>query len=176
MDHLCRHPQDARGAFVCIPQHERRLYLEAFQSFLWNRVLAKSIHALFEPADLIDVLIARTKVPFYGVVPSTIFREGLGRPLPLPSARDRSQLGPLTGLYEEIAGEFGLECRTIRVKYPRDSFFSRGSRPAVFSPQSASATAKEDEEHAARSKLLLRFDLPPGCYATVLVKRLVEVR
>jgi len=174
MERLCRQPGDCRGAFVRIPQHERRLYLEAFQSFLWNRILAESIRTLFNPADLFDVENARTSVPFYRVDLSTEARERLNQPLPLPSARDRLELGPLTELYERVAAEFGLECRTLRVKYPRDSFFSRGSRPSIFSPRSLSSDPANDEEHADRRKLLLRFELPPGCYATVLVKRLVE--
>lgn len=174
MERLCRQPHDFRGAFVRIPQHERRLYLEAFQSFLWNRILAESIRPLFDPAELFDLEIARTAVPFYRVVPPPIVREQLERPLPFPSARERSELGPLTDLYERVAAEFGLECRTLRVKYPRDSFFSRGARAAIFSPRSLSASAEADEQAPARRKLLLRFDLPPGCYATVLVKRLAE--
>ena len=174
MERLCRQPQDFRGAFVRIPQHERRLYLEAFQSFLWNRILAESIRALFDPAELFDLEIARTSVPFYRVVPPPIIRERLGRPLPFPSARERSELGPLTDLYERVAAEFGLECRTLRVKYPRDSFFSRGARPAIFHPRSLSSAVEDDEQDPARRKLLLRFDLPAGCYATVLMKRLAE--
>lgn len=172
MERLCRQPDDTRGAFIRIPQHERRLYLEAFQSFLWNRVLAESIRASFEAVDLFDVEIGRALVPFHRIVPSLEVRERLARPLPLPSARERADLGPLTELYERVAGEFGLECRQLRVKYPRDSFFSRGSRRALFSPQNCAAEPGEDEENPARRKLLLRFELPPGCYATILVKRL----
>ena len=172
LERLCHVPHDFRGAFVRIPQHERRLYLEAFQSFLWNRVLAESIRALFDAAELFDVEIARTPVPFYRVTPPPAVCETLARPLPLPSARERSELGPLSDLYERVAGEFGLECRTLRVKYPRDSFFSRGARPAIFRPQSLCWEPGDDELEPGRRKLLLRFDLPPGCYATVLVKRI----
>jgi tRNA pseudouridine13 synthase len=112
--------------------------------------------------------------PFYRTPPSTEARERLSRPLPFPSARERAELGPLTELYERVAGEFGLECRQLRVKYPRDSFFSRGSRAATFSPRSCLSEAGEDEANAGRRKLLLQFELPPGCYATVLIKRLTE--
>jgi tRNA pseudouridine13 synthase len=172
MERLCRQPGDTRGAFIRIPQHERRLYLEAFQSFLWNRVLAESIRASFEQGDLFELEIGRALVPLYRVVPSTEIRERLDRLLPLPSARERAELGPLSELYERVAGEFGLECRQLRVKYPRDSFFSRGSRRALFSPKDCSTEPGEDEENAGRRKLLLRFELPPGCYATMLIKRL----
>jgi tRNA pseudouridine13 synthase len=172
LERLCSQPQDFRGAFIRIPQHERRLYLEAFQSFLWNRVLTESIRALFDPAELFELEIARTPVSFYRAIPTPTVNEILARPLPLPSARERSELGPLSDLYERIAGEFGLECRTLRVKYPRDSFFSRGARPAIFRPQSLAWETDNDELGAGRRKLLLRFDLLPGCYATVLIKRI----
>jgi tRNA pseudouridine13 synthase len=174
MERLSRQPRDFRGAFIRIPQHERRLYLEAFQSFLWNRVLAEWIRGLFVAGELFDVEIARTKVPFYRVSPAPDIRQRLRQSLPFPSARERLQLGPLTDLYERVAGEFGLECRQLRVKYPRDSFFSRGARAAIFVPRGLSATVDEDEENRDRRKVLLRFDLPPGCYATILIKRLTE--
>ncbi len=174
MERLCRQPRDTRGAFILIPQHERRLYLEAFQSFLWNRVLGESIRALFGAAELFELEIGRAQVPFFLNPAPPDVRQQLEQPLPLPSARERAELGPLTELYERVAGEFGLECRQLRVKYPRDSFFSRGSRRALFFPTGVTTQAGDDEEHAGRRKLLLRFELPPGCYATILIKRLTE--
>jgi tRNA pseudouridine13 synthase len=174
MERLCRQSRDFRGAFIRIPQHERRLYLEAFQSFLWNRVLAERIREMFRPVDLFDVEIARSPVPFYRVLPDPEVGQQLAAALPYPSARERSELGPLTELYERVAGEFGLECRELRVKYPRDSFFSRGSRSAIFVPRAATAAIETDEGAANRRKVVLRFDLQPGCYATVLIKRLSE--
>ena len=36
----------------------------------------------------------------------------------------------LKHLYDEVLAAEGLELRQIRVKYPRDSFFSKGERPA----------------------------------------------
>jgi tRNA pseudouridine13 synthase len=174
MERLCRQPHDFRGAFIRIPQHERRLYLEAFQSCLWNRVLAERIRGMFRPTELFHVEIARSPVPFYRVLPEPQVGQQLAEALPYPSARERSELGPLTELYERVAGEFGLECRELRVKYPRDSFFSRGSRAAIFVPRSATAAVDQDEDGDERRKVVLRFDLQPGCYATVLIKRLSE--
>jgi tRNA pseudouridine13 synthase len=63
------------------------------------------------------------------------------------------------------------------VKFPRDSFFSAGSRAAVFRPQSLVHTTGPDElarVGSSRNKLTLRFDLPPGSYATILIKRVTE--
>jgi|HubBroStandDraft_6_1064221.scaffolds.fasta_scaffold05351_4 tRNA pseudouridine13 synthase len=177
-ERLCRQPGDFRGAFVRIPQPDRRMYLAAFQSELWNRILAETVRGIVDSTELFPVEIGRQHLPFYRTVRPPVAVDVLSAPLPLPCARERHELGPRTELYERVAAEFGLECRTLRVKFPRDSFFSRGSRAAVFRPQSLSDSIGPDElaggADGARSKLTLRFDLPPGCYATVLVKRLTE--
>ncbi len=174
-ERLCRQPTDFRGAFVRIPQPDRRMYLGAFQSAIWNRILAETIRQAVDEAELFEVEIARQRFPFFWALSPPTAAETLAQPLPLPSARERQELGPRTECYERVAAEFGLECRTLRVKYPRDSFFSRGSRAAVFQPRSFAETVGEDElaerTGQERRKISLRFDLPPGCYATVLIKR-----
>ena len=67
-----------------------------------------------------------------------------------------------------------LELRQLRVKYPRDSFFSKASRRAVVRPGGLSVEAGDDEMYAKSRKLRLSFNLPRGSYATVLVKRLMS--
>lgn len=177
---LCRNPRDFRAAFVRIPQHERRMYLGAFQSFLWNRVLAETVRSLFGAGDLFEIDLARTRVPFYSSSPSEAAGEHLAGELPLPSSRERIDSPNLQSLYERVASEFGLEYRALRVKYPRDNFFSRGGRPAVFRPRSLSWTRSDDDAASvprieAKRKLQLRFELPRGAYATILVKRISEM-
>jgi tRNA pseudouridine13 synthase len=178
-ERLCRQPTDFRGAFVRIPQPDRRMYLGAFQSALWNRILAETIRSALSAAELFAVEIGREPSPFFRAVQPAAAVNVLSDPLPLPSARERHELGPRTELYERVAAEFGLECRTLRVKFPRDSFFSRGSRAAVFRPQNLAKTIAPDElsgrEHGGHQKLTLQFDLAPGSYATVLIKRVTEL-
>ena len=78
-------------------------------------------------------------------------------------------------LLEAVLLEEKIELRELRVKYPRDSFFSKGFRRAVIRPNGLSCTVETDELHDRRRKLTLSFDLPRGSYATILVKRLTEV-
>ena len=77
-------------------------------------------------------------------------------------------------LIAEVLGEFGLELRQLRVKYPRDSFFSKGQRAAAAPVDNLTANPATDEMYPGRKKLSLGFDLPRGSYATILVKRLTE--
>ncbi len=70
-----------------------------------------------------------------------------------------------------VAAE-GLELRQLRVKYPRDSFFSKGQRAAMTVPRGLTAIAETDELYPGRQKLRLSFDLPRGSYATIVIKHL----
>jgi tRNA pseudouridine13 synthase len=76
---------------------------------------------------------------------------------------------------ERVLAASGLELRQVRVKYPRDSFFSKGWRSAIVVPRELTHALGSDELYAGRQKLALRFELPRGAYATMLVKRLTEV-
>ena len=123
--------RDSRGAFIRIPQHERRIYLEAFQSFLWNRVLAEWIRGNFG-APSYSTRRSAGSGPFYRVIPPPDLRQRLDQPLPLPPPGIEPNSGPLTELYERVAGEFGLECRTLRVNIARQFFLTRIASDAVF--------------------------------------------
>jgi tRNA pseudouridine13 synthase len=60
----------------------------------------------------------------------------------------------------------------LQVRGIRELFFSRGERQALCVP--AELTGKMEEEGRGRVRLVLGFELPRGCYATLIVKRLVE--
>ena len=92
--------------------------------------------------------------------------------MPLPSARLKPEPGPVRDLLDETLRQSGIELRQIRIKYPRDTFFSKGYRSAMFVPQQLSHALEPDELYAQRQKLSLAFTLSRGCYATLLVKRL----
>jgi tRNA pseudouridine13 synthase len=93
--------------------------------------------------------------------------------LPLPSARLHLADESLKELYEQVLAKEGMELRQVRVKYPRDSFFSKGERAAVFQPGEFEHEFADDEVYPACRKVSLRFALSRGCYATILVKRIV---
>jgi tRNA pseudouridine13 synthase len=171
---LADRPGDFRGAVARMRVDLRSLYLAAFQSALWNRILAAWIRAHCRPEQLAEVELKLGPVPFFTSLDAAE-REPLANTLlPLPSARTKLEPGPIATLIETVLGEFGLEMRQIRVKYPRDSFFSKGERAASVIPKRLKHVLEVDELHPGRQKLGLRFELPRGSYATILVKRLTE--
>ncbi|MFO1022070.1 MAG: tRNA pseudouridine(13) synthase TruD [Planctomycetales bacterium] len=171
---LADRPGDFRGAIARLRVDLRSLYLAAFQSAVWNRMLATWIRQEVPAENFRDFQFKEATLPFYLSLPEDkleLFRECS---LPLPSARLKLEPGPTLDLIENVLQTFGLELRQVRVKYPRDSFFSKGDRNAIYFPRGLRGQSAPDDIHPGRHKWTLQFDLPRGSYATILVKRLTE--
>jgi tRNA pseudouridine13 synthase len=170
---LCDHPADFRRALALIRQDLRSLYLAAFQSHLWNQILADLLAAELPPAERCLVSLETGTVPFFRSLDDTQRWHLHQLNLPLPSARLHFAADdPLRQRYERIVQAAGLSLRELRVKYPRDSFFSKGERAAVVVPRRLSAAIVPDEFHPGHAAIRLEFTLPRGAYATLVVKRL----
>ena len=170
--HLERRGGDFRGGFARIDPALRRLYLAAFQSHVWNRMLGRWLQEVCPSEDLFEVPWRGPRLIMYRQLDEATRGQLAAASLPLPSARLHLEEGPIRRLVTEVVGEMGLELRQMRVKYPRDSFFSKGWRHAIFFPEQLRHESLPDELHPGRRKLTLRFLLPRGSYATLLIRRI----
>ena len=168
-------PGDFRGAISRLRVDMRGIYLAAFQSALWNRLLSAWIQSVCRPEQLVAVPLKLGQVPFFQVLDSEQREQLQALQLPLPSARIKLDPGPIATVMDKVLGDFGLELRQIRVKYPRDSFFSKGERRAVITINKVDHLVAADDLDEGRQKIRLSFDLPRGSYATIFVKRLTEL-
>jgi tRNA pseudouridine13 synthase len=170
---LLRNPPDYRTAVTRLNPELQGLHLAAYQSDLWNRTLARWLRDAF-PAELLgSIRTKRGEMP----VPLEANDAWPGLLIPLPSAR----LSPVPGAawwpaLDAVLAEEGLSLDELRVSGVRKPFFSKGERPARVVPAGLTADSGDDETHPGRSKLFMRFDLPRGAYATMLVKRLAVSR
>lgn len=171
--YLVDNPFRFREAFVLLRQDLRSLWLAAFQSDLWNRCLAAKLLEVVQSSPLKRVSLATAEVPFFDRLSDREAEELDRLALPLPSARLHLEDGPLKELYERVISAQGISMRELRVKYPRDSFFSKGERQMVVKPHELRIELSgRDELNAGRHRVTLEFELPRGAYATILIKRL----
>lgn len=171
-DYLRVHPGDFRGALARLRPELRGLYLSAYQSFLWNRMLARWIEQHFQPEQLFRVLLRLGNVPMPRGLDETQHALAAGLQLPLPSARLKlDPADPLLALVQDVLAEEGLELDRLKLKGIKEMFFSKGQRAAWFFPGELSHEIAADEINPRRRKMILAFELPRGCYATLLVKR-----
>ena len=174
--YLVDHPERFRDAFALLRQDLRSLWLAAYQSDLWNRCLAARLGQSIPASRTFPVQLATSQVSFFTELTESETTELQGLALPLPSARLHLDPGPLLDLYETILAEQGLALRELRVKYPRDSFFSKGERTPIVRPTEFKIGRQDaDELNEGRHRLTLEFVLPRGSYATIVIKRLTLI-
>jgi tRNA pseudouridine13 synthase len=173
VDYLVQRPGDFRGAISQLRPELRGLYLSAYQSHLWNRMLARWLRDHLRPEQWFAVPLRMGELPMHRRLDDEQ-REVLSRlELPLPTARGIvDEDDPRTTLMKTVLAEEGLTRDQLKVNGLREVFFSRGDRAAVYTPSEMQFAAGEDELNRGSRKLELGFTLPRGCYATLVVKRI----
>jgi tRNA pseudouridine13 synthase len=174
IDYLRVHPGDFRGAVARLRPELRGLYLSAYQSHLWNRMLASWLRGHMRPEQLRSVPLRLGNVPFHHNLEGAQLHELAALQLPLPSARLKlDDADSRAEVVQSVLAAEGLELRQMQIKGIREMFFSRGERAALCLPCELKYTFAPDENHRGRDKVILGFELPRGSYATLLVKAIV---
>ncbi|GAB5444641.1 MAG: tRNA pseudouridine(13) synthase TruD [Fuerstiella sp.] len=163
--YLVDHPEGFRKAFALLNPNLRGLYLSAFQSAVWNRMLALLVSDSLDDQTASGVQIADLTVPID--IPG-----GLCDRLPLPSVRLKQSDAALRSLMDRALQPFDMRWRDMKVSFPRDRWFSKAQRATCIQPANLAAEFSTDEIYDGHQKLTLSFELPRGCYATMLIKTL----
>ena len=175
VSYLAAHPTDFKGAVARLRPELQGLYLSAYQSYLWNKVLAAWLTHALGPANLADVELKLGRVPAPVRVPDGSRAAWEALTLPLPSARVKPEPGaPWVPVVEEVLKGEGLTLAELKVKGMQKPFFSKGDRTACVRPENLSSAAEPDDLNKGRATMTLKFDLPRGSYATMLVKRVTS--
>ena len=170
---LLVHPGDFIGAVLRLHPDLRGLYLSAYQSHLWNRMLALWIEAHLPADQLVPVRLRTGVVPMHRRL--TIEEQTQLADLQLPLHSPRAPLeanDPRKPYFDQVLKLESITLEQMRLKGLRGLFFSKGERRALIVPANVVAEPSEDELRAGRQKLKLDFELPRGAYATLIVKRI----
>ncbi len=96
--------------------------------------------------------------------------------LPLPSARLKPPPdAPWLPQLEAVLAEEGMTLAQMKIQGMDKPCFSKGDRVACVRPTGWSCTGDADDLNRGRRKLTLRFEVPRGSYATMLVKRITSL-
>lgn len=176
VSYLAPHPTDFKGAVARLRPELQGLYLSAYQSYLWNKMIAAWLTTTFGAANLVDVELKLGRIPAPVNVPEEYRTAWESLTLPLPSARVKPEPGvSWLPIVEDVLRVEGMTLAELKVKGMQKPFFSKGDRQCCVRPENLSSANEADELNKARRKLVLRFDLPRGSYATMLVKRVTQV-
>jgi tRNA pseudouridine13 synthase len=176
VDYLVSHPTNFKGAVVRLRPELRGLYLSAYQSLIWNRMLGRWLAVNF-PADALGTVTLKSGThPVPVAVPPELADRWANLSLPLPSARLKADpAAEWNPIIDGVLAEEGLTLPKMKVAGMDQPFFSKGDRMGCLWPRDMGWDGAADDLNRGRRKLTLRFDLPRGCYATMVVKRLTAV-
>jgi len=171
-DYLASHPGDFRGAVVRLRPEMHGLYLSAFQSHLWNRMLARWLEIHCRPDQRTMVQLRIGDLPMHRDLEPPQLAEFAALQLPLPSSRQKlDETDPRKPIVDAVLAEEGLQLNQLQVKGIREMFFSKGERAALCQPAGLRHESGPDERIPEKMKVRLHFDLPRGAYATLVIKR-----
>ena len=118
------------GAFARMRRELRTLFFSAFQSHLWNLMLARVIERATRPEQRVMVALKAGSFPFpNGLEPDQV-NALKAEPIPLPSSRNALPEGTRGQIVQDVLADFQLTWPDLRVRHLKDVFFSKGSRPA----------------------------------------------
>jgi tRNA pseudouridine13 synthase len=148
--------------------------LNAYQSFLFNEVLARFLRARAgkEGFALHPLRYAFGTLEFYGSLPHGA-AELAGTLLPIPGYDSALPDESVRAIVDEVLAAEGIGLADLKVRQMRRIAVHGMERPAVVVPQElAVSDGEEDDLYPGRRKLNLEFFLPRGSYATILIKRI----
>jgi tRNA pseudouridine13 synthase len=170
-EHLAKQPDDFAGAFQHIATRLKLIHLYAWQSHLWNRALAQWMRdelALEERVVLEcedGPLVAPRAAPSAAMLAKGSLRLPGERLEDVVDARERA-------LFDAILREEGLAPERMGVAVP--GFQLKGEeRELILRPAHLRVRPpEEDNLNPGAWAVRVRFELPRGGYATLVVKRL----
>jgi len=175
---LADHPQDYRQALNLVTPRVLSLYLAAYQSLLWNRLAGRYLSRMLEgtKAGLIGrVKVAGEALPYYAVLTPELLHRLRAVHVPLFQQRMTIADSTLGALSEEVLTGEGLRKENLKARLLERAYLARGTRRLLAFPTEASAgRAITDDSKPGTFQVAVSFVLPPGSYATLMLKILMQ--
>ena len=103
-----------------------------------------------------------------------MFKQLSGMLLPTAGARVAFTSPEVEVLYDSILLERGLHRGSFNLRRLRQAYFKSTERSAIVVPATLKMEeAESDELYHDRLKMVVKFDLPRGCYGTMCIKSLL---
>ncbi len=170
---VLRHdPRAFAKAFLQIDSKRRAMLLFTYQSYLWNEMVRRFLIARFPGESLVAVDYQMGKLLFPRM-PVAVKSFPLLGPESRALIEKKDQDGELSKAIDWVLGREKLTLEKLCVPGVPELFFRHEERPLVIKPgRLMVGKAHEDELNPGRMKVYVAFTLPPGAYATLVVRRL----
>jgi tRNA pseudouridine13 synthase len=165
------HPDSYARAFSLIEGRLAQLYLFAYQSYLWNETLAGYLRRWVPSDRLFEVTYAPGRLVFADPPGEDLLAELRGLDVALPHPKAEYPDGVLADSLREVLAAERIRLEDLRVRRVRGLRFRGGRRAALVTPDGLELEGDQpDDRYPGKRKLRVRFGMPPGSYATLVIK------
>jgi tRNA pseudouridine13 synthase len=188
MVHLTKYPNDFLGAFRRIPRNLRVFFVQAYQSYLFNRFLSErmkcglSLNEAY-PGDYVVSLdkkgspmnsFRKTGPDEVSAINEAIGKKELAVALPLVGYRQGLSGGGQEQIETNILEEEGVQAEDFHLREMPEASAEGRLRNALSSILDFDYKVKEDKNDQNRQTVRFRFMLHKGSYATVVLREFIK--
>ena len=171
--HLRQHPKDFRGALLRTEPRWRALQVFAYQSWLWNEGVKAYLRQVVGIARLTSIRYQAGTLLFLRELDPITARLVEGRTFPLLAPTTRFHDPAVERAALSVLGREDMGLADLAVPDTPEIHFDAEERPLLVYPgRLAVGEPSNDELNRGRKRVNVAFTLPPGAYATLVVKRL----
>lgn len=175
LEYLADNPRAFRKSLSMMDRKFLVFVLNAYQSYLFNEILARRVGALCAAEGLSTYRVKYNVGEF-------VFYEGLTEPLlarlsagllPVPGFDSRTEDPDVQAALDEVLTAEGIALQDLRVRQMSGVSVHGVERSALAVPEWISGPETQDDDlYPGKKKMTVEFFLPRGSYATVLIKRI----
>ena len=189
LNHLVANPEDLVGAFQCLPTKLLELFVQAYQSYLFNRFLSERLKRGYtlNRAEVGDYVVAieRNGLPLTSVT-KTVNAETLASvndqvkagklrvALPIVGLRQKQSQGVMGEIESEVIAQEDVNFENLRLNVLSRMGGKGGLRPAVTPIQEFTLQTLSYTEGGEGLCAQLSFMFFRGSYATVLLREVMK--
>lgn len=189
--HLVKHPKDFVGAFRKLPIRLRRLFVQAYQSYLFNKFLSSRMKRKI-PLNKPEIGDLAIHIDKYGLptpkhetvseenitrIREAIKKEKMRIALPLPGYLQKLSEGIQGEIERNILEKEEISLENFHIQTTKEISSKGKLRPCLAPIKDFSLThVGEDPTNPSKRQATLKFMLLRGSYATVVLREFMKPR
>ncbi len=163
------------AAYKKIPAHLREMFVNAYQSFLWNECVKEVLKNVVEKKKLYSVNYAIGALLFYTHLSE---QERQKIPSTFQTLSDTATFSEAEQqVVDSVLSKQEITLQNLAIESETGNFFKTRARPVLLIPTDFTISNPANDEinskgNTRRYKIQVSFSLPKGSYATIVTKRL----
>jgi len=188
MNHLIAHPDDYAGSFRVLSPNLQKMFLHAYQSYIFNIILSRRITAGISINEAYDgdVVCFKNEVGMPDTsrlqkvttdnidgINNLISRGRAFVTAPLIGYDTQFSEGRMGEIEKDVVKELNIDTEGFKVP-GMSEIASKGLRREIVLPVKPEISVMEDEVNSGKTKVVLEFTLQKGAYATVVLREYMK--